>query len=139
MPPKSPPQGMSGGTKAAILFFVLLLLAGAGFAIWWFLIRKKEEAPSPTPTVVGPEVAYVGRLYGNTDLSKMYSFVNTSSVKVLRTGQACTTVSWKFTDKNTIQIGSEAFTVQDENTLKGTEQFDRLTGDLDAYCNLIGA
>lgn len=137
MPP--PAKGMSGGKKAAIAFFVLLLLAGAGFAIWWFLIRKKEEAPAPTPTAVRPEVAYVGRLYGNTDLSKMYSFVNTGSVKVLRTGQACTTVDWKFTDSNTIQIGSEAFTVQDENTLKGTEQFDRLTGDLDAYCNLIGA
>lgn len=138
MPPKAEPRGMSGGTKAAIAFIVLLLLAGAGFALWWFLIRKKEEPEVTTPPP--PTTSYVGRIYGNTDLSKMYYFVDSSTVKVLQTGQACSNVDWKFNTSGTsIQIGSDTLTIQNDNTLKGTEQFDRMTGDIDAYCKLIGA
>lgn len=138
MPPKPEPRGMSGGKKAAIAFIVLLILAGAGFAFWWFLIRKEDE-PVAT-TTPPPTISYVGRIYGNTNLSKMYYFVDSSTVKVLQTGQACSNAGWKFNPSGTsIQIGSDTLSIQDDNTLKDTEQFDRMTGDIDAYCKLIGS
>lgn len=129
--------------KMMLVILVILLLAGAGFAIWWFMIREKPTEGS-SPSVQAPGIsddtarqAFIGKMYGNADLSKMYYFVDRSTVKILNVGEACKNVSWSVSG-STVTVGDEKFTVGPDSLSGSTQTFDEMEGPIDSYCALVG-
>ncbi len=130
--------------QTMIVVLVLLLLAGAGFAIWWFMFRDKQVEGGAEPSVQAPGVSedtlkqgFIGKLYGNADLSTMYYVVDRSTVKVLKVGEACKNVSWSVRG-STVTVGDEKFTVGPDSLTSSTQTFDEMEGPIDSYCALIG-
>ncbi len=126
--------------QTMVVILVLLLLASAGFAIWWFMFREKAvEGPSPSVQAPGvsEEQAFIGKLYGNADLSTMYHVVDRSVVKVLKVGEACKNVTWSVSG-STVTVGDEKFTVGPDSLTGATQTFDEMEGPIDSYCALVG-
>ncbi len=130
--------------QTMIVVLVLLLLTGAGFAIWWFMFREKPTEGAAAPSVQAPGVsedtlkqAFIGKLYGNADLSTMYHVVDRSVVKVLKVGDACKNVSWSVSG-STVTVGDEKFTVGPDSLTSSTETFDEMEGPIADYCALVG-
>lgn len=126
--------------QTMIVILVLLLLASAGFAIWWFMFRDKPaEGPSPSVQTPGvsEEQGFIGKLYGNSDLSTMYYVVDRSTVKVLKVGEACKNVSWTVSG-STVTVDDEKLTVGPDSLTSSTETFDEMEGPINDYCALVG-
>ena len=129
--------------QTMVVILVILLLAAAGFAIWWFMFREKPTE-GVTPIIQDQGVsddtarqAFIGKLYGNADLSKMYYVVDRSVIKVLKVGEACKNVSWSVSG-STVTVGDEKLTVGPESLTGPTETFDEMEGPINDYCALVG-
>lgn len=141
----SPPKG--SGKPTWILLAVLLLLIGAAVAIWWFFFREGAGVTVPslqlqfgtsTPLDAGK---FAGKLYGNSDLTHMYYMIDSSTVKILKVGEACKNVSWSLDSDSKMTIDGRQFTVQTDaiyDIVSGVT-FDEMTGPIDDYCTLIGS
>lgn len=122
-----------------MLIIAILLLAAAGFAFWWFSTKKAEEEEVPiqsqAPTI--DKSKYIGKMYGNVDLSTIYYILDMSTAKILNVGEACKNVSWSVSDVS-MTIGDRKFTLGTDSISDSQQKFDELTGPIDQYCALLG-
>lgn len=131
---KSPPN-----RTPLIIFIVLLVLAAAGFATWWFVFRQTDESIVTPGPVADVRLAYIGKKYGNSDLSIIYSILDATNVRVLKVGEPCRDDQWRLLPSGTsMMIGSDIFTIGSSSIMSSTETFEELEGSIDEYCKLIG-
>jgi hypothetical protein len=133
-------QAKSGSNTAVMILVVVLLLAFVGVGVWWLLMKDKKDTSTPVTTTPEPDkTKYVGKIYGNPDLSEMYQVIDRTYVKRVKVGEKCTSLSWSLSDKN-ITFGEKLFKIDGANTIKDSDGviYDELTGDIDSYCKLIG-
>jgi hypothetical protein len=126
--------------KNMIVIVILILLfaaAAGGFGWWWFVLRA-QSVPVPD----NQSTRLVGKLYGNSNLTSLYEFVDSSSVRVL-SDNGCVYKRWNMTTPELIEIIDVAsFRIpSDDSKLTRTvdgEVFVRLVGSVSSYCDLLG-
>lgn len=116
-------------------FVIFLILVSIAVGVWWFFIREKD-----TVVNVEDESFMIGRIYGTSNLSTVYEFLDANTVKHVQDTNPCTLLSWELKTASTLEItGKGVFTIQSD-ALKSADgkQYIRLTGDISAYCALVG-
>jgi hypothetical protein len=122
-------------TRDIVLIFVVLICLGVG--AWWFFIGDKKE----TVASVQDPSFMIGRIYGTSNLSVFFEFLDSTTVKYGEAETPCTLLQWQLnpTNKSMIQISDKGiFTIQSDSLKSADETYLRLTGDVSAYCDLVG-
>lgn len=121
-----------------IIILIVLFAAVAGAFGWWWFVLRAQSVPVPD----SQSTRLVGKLYGNSNLTALYEFVDSSSVRVI-SDTGCVYKRWNLTTPNLIEIIDVAtFRIpSDDSTLTRTiddEVFVRLVGSVSSYCDLLG-
>jgi hypothetical protein len=121
--------------KTSTIVLVLLLLSALAGGAWWFFIREKD---STTP--VKDTSFMIGNIYGTSNLSTMYEFIDSTTVKYVQSTSPCSLLKWDLKTASTLEIeGKGTFTLQSDSLKSADgEMYTKLTGDITAYCDLIG-
>lgn len=115
---------------------LLVLAAIAAVVAWWFFIRPKDE----NITSVKDVSFMIGKIYGSSNLTSVYEFLDSTTVKLVQDTSPCSYVTWELKTPTTLEIsGKGAFTIQTDSLKSADgEIYTKLTGDVSSYCDLIG-
>ncbi len=115
-----------------ILIVCLIIAAVVGY--WWFYIREQDFSSKQA-------IELVGKLYGDSNLTVLYEFGPSSSVRILNTETLdCVFKKWELKSPDLVEIIDVAsFKITDKltRTSDGTV-FELLEGSISRYCDLLG-
>lgn len=117
---------------------IVVILAAIATGVWWFYFRTEAvtDAITADPTIM------VGKIYGNSNITVMYEFVDSFNVKILQVNNQCSYSTWSMKTSTTIDIvGKGVFTLSADKaslTSSSGEVFTQFIGDMSMYCELIG-
>jgi hypothetical protein len=123
--------------KTRDIVLILFAFVGVCFGVWWFFIKDNTENVTP---IQDPSFM-IGRIYGTSNLSVFFEFLDSTTVKYGEAETPCTILQWQLnpTNKSMIQISDKGiFTIQSDSLKSADETYLRLTGDVSAYCDLVG-
>jgi hypothetical protein len=121
--------------KTRDIVLILFAFVGVCFGVWWFFIKDNTENVTP---IQDPSFM-IGRIYGTSNLSVFFEFLDSTTVKYGEAETPCTILTWELKTKTTLQIaGKGVFTIQSDSLKSADETYLRLTGDVSIYCDLVG-